>query len=56
MILTVIGLLIGCMICGAGIYYLMKEKNDLESKKIYSITTGVGAVIVLAALIRFFVF
>lgn len=52
MIVNVIGLIIGIMVLGAGIFYLQKEKNDPESKKIYSITVGIGAVIALAAVIR----
>ena len=47
MIMKVIGLLIGILILGAGVFYLMKEKKDAESRKIYTITSVVGAVIVL---------
>ena len=47
MIMKVIGLLIGILILGAGVFYLMKEKEDAESRKIYTITSVVGAVIVL---------
>lgn len=54
MILNVVGLVIGILILGAGIYYLVKEKNDPESKKIYSITAGIGAVMVLVIIIRMF--
>lgn len=31
MIVTVIGLLIGSLVLGAGIYYLVKKKEDPES-------------------------
>lgn len=56
MIFNVIGLIIGIMILGAGIYYLVKEKNDKESKKIYAITTVVGAVIVVFVLVKWLFF
>ena len=32
----------------AGIYYLKKEKNDADSKKIYTVITVVGVIIVIA--------
>lgn len=51
-IITVIALLIGVMILGAGAYYLVKEKEDKESRKIYLITAAVGAVIVAGAVIK----
>ena len=35
-VITIIALIIGIMITGAGIYYLIKENGDPESKKIYS--------------------
>lgn len=52
MIFNMIGLVIGILILGAGIYYLSKDKNDPESKKIYGITSIVGAVIVIAFIIK----
>ncbi len=52
MIFYVIAILIGLLILGAGFYYLVKEKKDGESRKIYGITTAAGAVIVLGAVIK----
>ncbi len=52
MIFELIGLAIGIMILGAGIYYLVKEKNDQESRKIYSITSAVGAIIILILIVK----
>lgn len=46
--------IIGVMLFGAGVYYLIKEKNDVESKKIYSIVTTVGAVVIIASAIYIF--
>lgn len=43
--IKIIGLLIGLLVLGFGLYYLVKEKDDKESWTIYTITTIVGAVI-----------
>ena len=48
LIIKIIGLIIGILILGAGIYYLAKEKDDPESKKIYAIVSAVGGVIAVA--------
>ena len=45
MAIKIIGLIIGILILGAGVNYLVKEKTDKESKKIYTITSAVGALI-----------
>lgn len=47
MIFSVIGMVIGVLIFGGGIYYLLQERGDKESFKIYSITAGIGAVIAI---------
>lgn len=54
MILPVIAAIIGVLLCGAGLYYLAKEKDDPESRKIYLITAGVGAILVLGVLVKVF--
>lgn len=54
MIFNIIALLVGLLIFGAGIYYLLKEKEDSESKKIYGVTIAVGVVIVMGILIKWF--
>lgn len=56
MVLNIIGLLIGIAILVAGIYYMVQDKDDTESKKIYQITAAVGAIIVIVVLLRMFVF
>ncbi len=43
--ITVIGLIIGILVFGAGVYYLTQNKNDAESRKIYGITAAVGAAV-----------
>lgn len=52
MLVKIIALLIGILIMGAGIYYLVAEKNDKESRKIYLITTIVGLAIIVVDLIK----
>jgi len=52
MIFNIIGLIIGLLIFGAGIYYLVKEKDDKESRKIYGIITLIGIVITIFIAIK----
>lgn len=52
MIISIIGMVIGALIAGAGICYLVKEKQDKESVKIHRIISGVGSVILIAMLIK----
>lgn len=47
MAVKIIGLIIGVLVLGAGLYYRVQEKQDPESRKIYTITGIVGAVIAL---------
>lgn len=52
MTVSIIGIIIGVAVLGAGIYYLVKEKNDAESKKIYSMVSVLGALLTLVMLLR----
>lgn len=52
MIFNGISIMIGAMILIGGIYYLIKEKEDGESKKIYSIVSAAGAVIVIGMVLK----
>lgn len=52
MTVSIIGIIIGVAVLGAGIYYLVKEKNDAESKKIYSEVSVLGALLTLVMLLR----
>lgn len=54
MFFNIIVLLIGFLIFCTGIYYLLKSSNDKESKKIYSITSIIGAVIVIVFIFKIF--
>lgn len=51
MVIKIIGLIIGVLILFAGIYYLVKEKNDSESKKIYTIISIVGGLIAVVSVL-----
>ena len=55
MAIKLIGLLIGILILGAGVYYLAKEKHDPESRKIYTIVSAIGGILaaLCAALLLF---
>lgn len=52
MIWSVIFLVIGIMVLVAGLYYFRKEKNDLESRKIYGIVSVAGVVIVVYTAVK----
>ena len=43
--IAILGLIVGLLLLGAGLYYLNQNKQDAESRKIYSITAVVGATI-----------
>lgn len=55
MIFNVIGILIGLAILIAGVYYFIKEKADRESRKIYSVVSVIGALILVGMVIKVFV-
>ena len=50
MIVKIIGLIIGLLVLGAGICYLVKEKQDAESRKIYTVVSIIGGLFVAEAL------
>ena len=52
MIISIIGILFGALVLGAGIYYLIKEKSDKEARKIYGVISGVGGVILIGMLLK----
>lgn len=56
MTFNIVGLLIGILIAIAGIYYLIKETDDKESRRIYGITTAVGAVIMVVMIVKILMF
>ena len=51
-ILGIIGLIIGiAIVCGA-LYYLIKERHDPQSKKIYGVMLAIGGVITIAMILK----
>lgn len=52
MIISIIGIVIGALVFAAGIYYLIKEKDDKESRKIYCIISAIGAIIAIAMVLK----
>ena len=55
MIIKIIGLIIGLLVLGAGIYYLVKEKQDPESRKIYTVVSIIGGVVAAVCAVLLFV-
>ena len=52
MIISIIGMIIGAMVAAFGLYYLIKEKHDKESCKIYGIISGIGGIVFAFMLLR----
>ena len=52
LIFTVLVLLVGISLILVGGYYLMKEKNDMDSVKIYGSFIAIGAVITAGMIIK----
>lgn len=55
MIVKIIGLIIGLLVFGAGICYLVKEKQDAEARKIYTVVSVIGGVIAAVCAVLLFV-
>ena len=55
MAVKIIGLVIGMLVLGAGIYYLAKEKHDPESRKIYTIVSVIGGVVAAVCAVLLFI-
>ncbi len=51
MIIKIIGIIIGLLVLGMGLYYKSAEKHDPESKKIYSIISAAGAAVTVISVI-----
>ena len=52
---TIIGLVIGILVLVGGLYYLIKEKDDKESRNIYLVATLIGVVITVVCVLKLFV-
>ena len=55
MAIKIIGLIIGILVLGAGIYYLTREKHDPKSKKIYMVVSIVGTIVAVVCAVLLFV-
>ena len=55
MIVKIIGLIIGLLVLGAGICYLVKEKQDPESSKIYTVVSVIVGVLAAVCAVLLFV-
>ena len=51
MIVKILGMIIGILVLAAGLYYLVKEKADPESRKIYTVISLIGAIVFVVALV-----
>ena len=51
MITSILGMIIGLLVAIFGLYYLVKEKQDKESLKIYGIISSIGFIIFIASLL-----
>lgn len=51
MLVKIIGTIIGAMVLGAGLYYLITEKDDPESKKIYGTVSIIGGIVFVVMMI-----
>lgn len=45
MTIRIIGIIIGVLVLAAGVYYHAQEKDDPQSRKIYTIISVVGGVL-----------
>ena len=52
MIFNIVAIIVGVLIFTFGIYYLIKEKQDKESRRIYGIASAAGFIITAAAIIK----
>ena len=55
MAVKIIGLIVGALALGAGIYYLAKEKHDPESKKIYAVVSAAGGILTAVCAVLLFI-
>ena len=56
MIITILAILIGILLIGFSLYYLTTERNDSESKKIYTVTLLAGLLLTVGTCLKLFLF
>lgn len=52
MFITIALLVVGLLILCGGLYYLAREKQDAEARKIYSVASSVGALLAVAVVVK----
>ena len=52
MIITIVFLIAGAAIFIGGLYYMLKERHDAQSKKIYVATSLIGAAVTAATVLK----
>lgn len=45
----IIGIIIGVLIAGFGLYYFIKEKHSADSRKIYGAAIAIGIIVAAAS-------
>lgn len=51
MVMKWIALIVGALVLGVGLFYLLREWKDRDSRKIYGILSAVGGVVFLGMLL-----
>lgn len=54
MTVLIIGILIGLLLVGAGIYYFVHDKADKEMQKISAVFCALGAVVIIVCAVVLF--
>lgn len=52
MIFNMIGILVGVSVFGGSLYYYIKEKSDIESRKIYGTCSVIGFIVCLFMVLK----
>lgn len=52
MVISIIGMVIGIIVAIVGCVYLVKEKEDKDSRKIYGTISVIGLVVFVAMLVK----
>ncbi|MCD8116012.1 MAG: hypothetical protein LUE21_02665 [Oscillospiraceae bacterium] len=52
MIFGIVALVIGILVLAIGVYFLRTEKDDPESRKIYTVASVLGAVVAVIGVVR----
>ncbi len=55
MAVKIIGLIVGVLVLGTGIYYLAKEKHNPESKKNYAVVSAAGRILAAVCAVMLFI-